>query len=106
MKNVKRLSVFFLGYDELEKDIAWNDVNELVTFIKDKGFIPICDPTGLEPTVVEFDLDKEISVDDALNLLKVIEKEGKYEATQFFYTTQKDDYYDKPPYARIYLHKI
>ena len=39
--NVKRLSVFFLGYDELEKDIAWNDVNELVTFIKDKGFIPI-----------------------------------------------------------------
>ena len=105
MKNVKRLSVFFLCYDEEEKDITWDDVNELVAFVKEKGFIPTCDPTGLEPTVVEFDLDKEISVDDALDLLKAIEAEGKFEARQYLFNTQEDNYYERPPYARIYLEK-
>ena len=106
MKNVKRLSIFFPCFVETQKEVTWEDVNELVDFVKDRGFEPIYDPTGLEPTVVEFDLEEEISVDDALDLLKAIEAEGKFEACQYLFTTQEDDYYDRPPFARIYLEKI
>lgn len=102
MKKVNKLMVIWTDVE----DVSFEETNEMIELVKEKGFKFTSDPTGVSPSVLEFELAGDgISLYGLVSIVRQIEAKGKYEVFRMELYTIYDDYYEEDPYAAINLMK-
>ena len=102
MDKVNKLMIIWTDVE----DVGFEESNEMTELVREKGFNFTGDPTGVTPSVLEFELTGDgISLYGLVGLVRKIEALGKYEVFRMELYTIYDDYYDEEPYAAINLMK-
>ena len=116
MKKVKEMSICFIDYIRgfVEIDSKYYDVETIVpdlierrdkeqesflTFFRGLEFVKETDPIKIDEHVITIKLSREISIEECLNFVHILEE--KYVVTEFFFQTEYDDWYDEDPNITI-----
>ena len=106
MKNVRQLLFIFMDDFYLGKNTKQKDFDSIITFVKERGYLLKDHNINYAPVAVECNLPKEISIDECIKLVHAIDSIGKYQVTQFTFSTEYGGYdMQQPPCAEISLRK-
>ena len=106
MKKVKHLLFIFTDDFNIGKNTKKEEFDYIITFVKERGCLLKDSSISYSSVAVEFELQKEISIDECINLIFEIESVGKYEVPEFTFCTENSGYdMQQPPCAEISLEK-